>query len=515
MALPVESLNEKTSKSYARVRVSEGFPYNTYDVLEPVLSKNDLEKAKAFIRVILRQGSISELQKVIPSVTLSTEFRKQVIQPIDMKGIIQKLPVPADFDAIEAAFLLIVKKLKIENPEMFTRYVMDETIGYRDISEMMRDEQLEEIMINGSHRNLFVFHRKHGMCKTNIVAEEHGFAIDIIMRVSQTVNKQFNESHPLLDARLPDGSRANATFSYVTPFGHSLTIRRFSKIPLSVIHVIENNTISVELAAFLWLMVEGLNVDPMNVIVTGGAGSGKTTLLNILSSFIPFQNRILSIEDTLELDLGVRENWIQMESKPKIKDLAEVTMDDLLKNALRMRPDRLIVGEVRGPEAQTMFVAMDTGHRGILGTVHSNTSREMMLRLKTSPMNVPESMLPLLDLVVVMQRSYSKESGMIRTIKHVSEISNMGEKVLLSNIFEFERKKGVVKRTDIPSGIFEDLAQRAGLSKNELKGEMLVRQRILEWMLEQGIKGRDKVESIIQEYYSNPKGLLERITGEI
>ena len=321
--------------------------------------------------------------------------------------------------------------------------------------------------------------------------------------------------YPLLDARLPDGSRSNATFSYVTPFGHSLTIRRFSKIPLSVVHLIENNTLTVDLAAFLWLMVEGLNVDPMNVIVTGGAGSGKTTLLNILSGFIPYHSRILSIEDTLELDLGDRENWIQMESKPKIKDSLGVTMDDLLKNSLRMRPDRLIVGEVRGPEAQTMFVAMDTGHRGILGTVHSNTSREMLLRFKSSPMNVPEAMLSLLDIVVVMQRTYNRESGMIRRVKHISEVSNMGEKVLLSNVFEFDPKKGIVQRTDIPSGVFELLAERTGLNKNQLKGEMLVRQRILEWMVDNGVKTRDKVERIIQEYYSDPKSLLERITGEI
>ena len=513
--MAIKAFKGKVIDSYNRVKIFEGFPYNLYEVSEPTLSAKELQKANALIRIILRQGSVNELQKVLPSAQLSATFRNKIIQPIDMKGVIQKLPKPEDFTLIEVELLSIVKKLKVDNPEVLARYVMDKTIGYRDLSEMMRDEHLEEIMVNGASRNVFVFHRKHGMCKTNVVALEKGFAIDTIMRISQTVNKQFSEAHPLLDARLPDGSRSNATFSYVTPFGHSLTIRRFSKIPLSVVHLIENNTLTVDLAAFLWLMVEGLNVDPMNVIVTGGAGSGKTTLLNILSGFIPYHSRILSIEDTLELDLGDRENWIQMESKPKIKDSLGVTMDDLLKNSLRMRPDRLIVGEVRGPEAQTMFVAMDTGHRGILGTVHSNTSREMLLRFKSSPMNVPEAMLSLLDIVVVMQRTYNRESGMIRRVKHISEVSNMGEKVLLSNVFEFDPKKGIVQRTDIPSGVFELLAERTGLNKNQLKGEMLVRQRILEWMVDNGVKTRDKVERIIQEYYSDPKSLLERITGEI
>jgi flagellar protein FlaI len=499
-------------ESHGRVKIFRGFPHNFYDISKPKYSEKNEKISKTLISVILRTASLNQLQTVLPS-SLVEEFRKKVGQQIDIWGLTQKLPKPDQFDTILVNLSKIIKQLGIPRPKSFAKYVLSQSIGYKELSEMMADKDLEEVMINGSDKNVFVFHKKYGMCRTNVVSKENGFVFNFIMRIAQSVGKQFSEAHPLLDARLPDGSRANATFSYVTPFGHSLTIRKFSKVPLSIIHLIENKTFSTKLAAFLWIMVEGLNVEPMNAIITGGAGSGKTTLMNVLSGFIPFQSRVISIEDTLELDLGERQNWIQMESKPILKDIAAVSMDDLLKNALRMRPDRILVGEVRGPEAQTLFVAMDTGHSGILGTVHSNTAREMMLRLRSSPMNVPVGMLPLLDLAIVMQRSYNKKIGIIRRVKQVAEISRMDEKVLQSNIFEFNRKRDRIEKTNVPSRVIEILAERAGLTKNELKREMVVRQRILEWLLETGRNSRLEVEGLIQKYYFDPESVLKKITG--
>jgi len=290
-----------------------------------------------------------------------------------------------------------------------------------------------------------------------------------------------------------------------------LTIRKFSKIPLSVIDLIANGTLSSEIAAFLWVMIQGLGMHPMNTIITGGTGSGKTTLMNVLATFIPFEDRVLSIEDTVELDLGARENWIQMESKPSMKDSMAVSMDDLLKNTLRMRPDRIIVGEVRSREAQTLFVAMDTGHRGILGTLHSNSAREMMLRLKSAPMEVPEQMLPLLDMVIVMQRRYDKKLGIVRRVKQIAEIGRMEEKVLLNNVYELDRKTDKTNKANVPSSLMEELATSAGMSKNELKREIVIRKKILNFLLETGVRKRDDVEQVVQQYYFNPKGVLEKV----
>jgi flagellar protein FlaI len=177
-----------------------------------------------------------------------------------------------------------------------------------------------------------------------------------------------------------------------------------------------------------------------------------------------------------------------------------------------MRPDRIVVGEVRGEEAQTLFVAMDTGHQGILGTLHSNNAREMLLRLESAPMNVPEQMLPLLDIVVVMQRSYDKEKGMMRRIKQVAEISRMDDKVLLSNIFEYNARADSLEKTDVPSHVLETLSERCGLSKNELKKEILIRQKILEWMKDEKITKNSEVEEIIQHYYYNPEEILKMVS---
>jgi len=242
---------------------------------------------------------------------------------------------------------------------------------------------------------------------------------------------------------------------------------------MSVVDLIANNTISSQLAAFLWVMVEGMGVEPMNLIVTGGSGSGKTTTLNALSTFIKYPERIISIEDTLELKLGLRENWVQMESKPKMKGQEEVTMDDLLKNAMRMRPDRLIVGEVRGKEAETLFIAMDTGHRGCMGTLHSNSAKEMVLRLRSEPMSVPEALISLLNLVIVQYRIYVKGKGVERRILSVTEVSSMEKKALLSNIYEWDRSTDNIKRTDVPMRLIELIAEKTLKSKREVEREIV------------------------------------------
>ncbi len=307
----------------------------------------------------------------------------------------------------------------------------------------------------------------------------------------------------------------NATFSGITPEGPTLTIRKFSKVPLSIADLIAFNTLSSEAAAFLWLLVEGLGLEPMNVIVTGGTSSGKTTTLNALASFSRFSDRIISIEDTLELDLGNRENWIRLEAKLKSSSREEVSMDDLLQNSLRMRPDRLVIGEVRSSEAQTLFVAMDTGHRGVLGTLHSNTAREMLLRLQQPPMNVTEVMLPLLNLVVVQVKLFLPGKGVVRRVLQIAELSSMGGKPLLAHVFEWDRQLDKLRRTDTPSHVFEVLSEKTSLSKNDLKKELLLRQRILEWMVQNRVSSHQEASEIIQRYYFDPQQLLDQLQNSL
>lgn len=221
-------------------------------------------------------------------------------------------------------------------------------------------------MVIGTNRPVYVWHRRFNMCKTNVIFDSDRDILNIIERIAREVGRRIDQQSPLLDARLPDGSRVNATIPPISLDGPTITIRKFKRDPLTIIDLIKYGTMSSEVAAFLWVLVDGLGVKPANVLVAGGTGSGKTTTLNSLGMFIPPSERVISIEDTAELQLPV-EHWVRLETRPpNLEGKGEVTMDDLVRNTLRMRPDRIIVGEVRGPEARTMFTAMNTGHNGAL-----------------------------------------------------------------------------------------------------------------------------------------------------
>jgi len=505
-------------EEYDSVEIFEDYPNYYYFIKKPVLSDKEKLFGSVLQNVILRKASIPELSsKLGLSKDFLNELNSEVIHEIEKLNLLHALPDAESFDAINNSFLKLTKKHLdfIVHPEELTRFVLDKSIGYGFLSPLMKDDWLEEIMVNGYNKPVFVFHRRYAMCETNIMIRKDGFLPRLLYRVARTVNRELNESLPLLDARLPDGSRANATSPYATPFGPSLTIRKFSRTPLSVINLINNGTMTSDLVAFLWTMVEGFGIEPMNLIVTGGSGTGKTSTLSALSVFVRREDRILTIEDTPEIHLGSRQNWIQMEARPAISGIPELSMDDLLKNALRMRPDRLIVGEVRGPEAQTLFTAMDTGHSGCMGTVHSNNGKELLTRLKSAPMNVPDIMLPLLDLIIVQYRMHAPGKGIIRRVVQMSEVSRMDDQVLLGDLFLWKKEEDLIQRTSTPSHIIEKLADAAARTKKDVMKEIKVRERIIEWMSLSGIHGNEDVENMVQKYYYNPTEVLEQVSEEL
>jgi flagellar protein FlaI len=256
---------------------------------------------------------------------------------------------------------------------------MREMIGYGILDTLLKDDKLEEIMVIGPDRPVFIFHRDYEMMTTNIVFGNDAEIYAIIDRIAREVGRRVDIQNPLLDARLPDGSRVNATIRPVSLEGSTLTIRKFREEPFTVVDLISKSTVSVELAAYLWMAVDGLGAKPANILVSGGTGSGKTTTLNVLASFVPASERIITIEDTAELKLPV-EHWIRFETRPpSIEGTGEITMDTLVKNSLRMRPDRIIVGEVRHAEAFTLLTAINTGHDGCMGTVHANSASETQI----------------------------------------------------------------------------------------------------------------------------------------
>jgi len=489
--------------------IFEGITHNFYDVKDPSFSEKERSFAEALIKIIQGgKGPLDVRGFEGLSKDFSDELRDEVISVVEMNNLLETLPSKKTFVLLAGSLEKLISKVRfISNKSLFAEYVLHNSIGLKQLAFFSLDEDLEELMINGLDV-IFVFHKKYGMCRTNVVFDEKVLD-NIIQKVAHSVGKDFSTKSPLLDARLPDGSRVNATIGDVSSQGISMTIRKFAPIPLTILDLIENNTLTSEAAAFLWMMVDGFGVTPQNIIITGSTASGKTTFLNVLSNFSRLGERVVSIEDTLELSLLGRDNWVAFEARHFANE--EVTMDDLLLNSLRMRPDRIIVGEVRGSDALTLFTAMDNGQEGCMGTIHSNDARECVLKLQEKPLEVPTALIPLVDLIIVMRRHYSKTKGMERRVIQVAEVSRMETKVLLSDIFDFDESKGKIKRTEIPSGVIEKMAQRNSLSKNELKSEIATRQLVLEWMISKGIRAPLEVLEVIQSYYYDSQKVLRAI----
>lgn len=391
------------------------------------------------------------------------------------------------------------------------RKLFQDLVGYGEIDPLIRDDNLEEIMVIGIDKPVFVYHREYGMMKTNILFKDAGEVMNLIDSIARQINRRIDQESPILDGRLPDGSRVNATIPPISADGPSMTIRKFKRDPLTIIDLINSKTISVELAAFFWLCFDGLGVKSANAIISGGTSSGKTTTLNALSSFINPKERIITIEDTLELQIP-HEHVIRMETRPpNVENRGELTMNDLVKNSLRQRPDRIIVGEVRGSEAIILFTALNTGHSGF-GTLHSNDARETITRLTNAPMSVPNIMISAIDFIIMQNRIYRPDGVSFRRISEVAEVSGIEEGVIqLNKIFEWDPQSDTIKNVGITSKTLTEIAKVSGNSLNSLHDEIKNREIVLQHMVNQNIRSIRDVSTVLEMYYLDSQKVLNRI----
>jgi len=341
--------------------------------------------------------------------------------------------------------------------EEIIRQVMDEIVGYGPITPLLKDETVSEVMVNGPNQ---VYVERRGKLElTRVVFRDNEHLYNIIERIIAPLGRRIDESVPMVDARLPDGSRVNAIIPPLALNGCVLTIRKFSSQLLKIEDLIRNGTLSVPMAKFLEACVKGR----LNIVVSGGTGAGKTSTLNIISSFIPVDERIITIEDSAELDLH-QEHVISLETRPaNIDNRGEISIRDLVRNSLRMRPDRLVVGEVRGGEALDMLQAMNTGHDGSLTTGHSNSPRDMISRLETMVLMagidfpiraIREQIASAIDIIVHQSRLQDGS----RKITHITEVLGMeGDIITLQDVFIFDRKgiddRGRVKGVHRATGL--------------------------------------------------------------
>ena len=383
--------------------------------------------------------------------------------------------------------------------------------GYGEIDPLIQDDNLEEIMINGINKPIFVYHREYGMMKTNIQFSDEKELMDLIDSIARQINRRIDQESPILDGRLIDGSRINATIPPVSADGPSLTIRKFKKDPFTIIDLINSKTISIELAAFLWVCFDGLGVKSANAIISGGTSSGKTTTLNALCSFINPKERIITIEDTLELQIP-HEHVIRMETRPaNVENKGELTMNDLVKNSLRQRPDRIIVGEVRAEEAITLFTALNTGHSGF-GTLHSNDARETITRLTNAPMSVPKIMIQAIDFIIMQNRIYTSSGVSYRRISEVAEIVGIEEGVVqLNKIFQWNPETDNIDNVSVTSKTLSQIANLSGNSLTEIHKEIANRELVLKHMVKHKIRSVEDVKGVLDLYYKDPEKVLNRI----
>lgn len=395
--------------------------------------------------------------------------------------------------------------------EHLSRKFLRDIIGYGAIDPLIQDDELEEIMIIGTGKPIFVYHRQYGMMKTNLQFANEEELRDLIDSIARQINRRIDQESPILDGRLVDGSRINATIPPVSADGPSLTIRKFRRDPLTIIDLINSRTISLDLAGFLWLCIDGLGVKSANAIISGGTSSGKTTTLNALSAFINPNERIITIEDTLELQIP-HEHVIRMETRPaNVEGKGELTMNDLVKNSLRQRPDRIIVGEVRADEAITLFTALNTGHSGF-GTLHSNDARETITRLTNEPMSVPEIMIQAIDFIIMQNRIYTPSGVSFRRISEVAEVVGMEEgTVQLNRIFQWNPERDTIDNVGITSNTLQQIAKLSGKSIIELQNEIENRKLVLKHMINQDIRSVEGVNGVVELYYKNPQKVLNRI----
>ena len=421
---------------------------------------------------ILSEGrqSIKETKKEDPLSDVKGIIHKKIIERIDTSMLGQE-GEEQRFNAEIADIVeetLKEKELHLSRTERQTmiRYIIDESIGFGPISRHLLDEEVSEIMVNGPNQ---VYVEKKGRLElVDTCFEDNQHVMRIIEKIVSPLGRRIDESSPMVDARLPDGSRVNAIIPPLALNGPTITIRKFAKNPLNVGNLISYGTMTSDMALFIEACIKAR----LNIIVSGGTGSGKTTTLNVLSSFIPHDERIVTIEDAAELQLE-QEHVVRLESRPaNIEGKGAISIRDLVKNSLRMRPDRIVIGEVRGGEALDMLQAMNTGHDGSLTTGHSNSPRDMLSRLETmvlmAGMDLPvrairEQIASAIDMVIHQARL--KDGS--RKITHITEVQGMeGDTIILQDIFVLN-EKGTFTATGIRPKFMEKLANtRVSLPNN-------------------------------------------------
>jgi len=379
-------------------------------------------------------------------------------------------------------------------------YLAMKSLGLGSIEILMDDVLLEEIVVNEADQPIWVFHKKHSWLKTNITMRNEDQIKHYSAIIGRKVGRQISVLEPLLDAHLNEGDRVNATLSPISTAGNTITIRKFSRDPWTITKFIRSKTISTEASALIWLAMQF----EMSALIAGGTASGKTSALNVLANFFPPNQRVISIEDTREIRLPSFLHWVPMNTRlPNAEGRGEISMGDLLVNSLRMRPDRILVGEVRRQrEAETLFEAIHTGH-SVYATFHANNATEAIDRLTNAPINVPKIMLPAISLIIVQFRN--RRTGTRRTFQIAEITADCKPNILM----QYDQKKDKLVNVNKSKALFANLKLYTGMSEGDIKKDLAEKAAVLKYLDTLDITSVDGVGRIIAEYYTDRQNLMK------
>jgi archaeal flagellar protein FlaI len=389
-------------------------------------------------------------------------------------------------------------------------YAERDLVGFGKIDPLMHDPNIEDISCDGVNKPVYIWHRQFESIETNLQFESDEDLDNLVVKLVHMAGKHVSSAFPIVDASLPGKHRLAVAYRReITPFGTAFTIRKFREDPYSIIDLINIGTFTEEMAAYLWICLE----NRASVMVLGGTAAGKTTALNALACLIKPGSKIMTIEETAELNLS-HENWVSLIARQSYglggNSVGEVALFDLVKTCMRHRPDLMIVGEVRGQEAYVLFQALATGHGGMC-TMHAENVQSAVRRLTQKPMDISPAYIPLMNIVMSVQRVHLVKNGEKRAYRRVLSVNEIIEHEKYVNPFKWDpvKDKQVI---DLESSfLLTNISERLGLSRKQLIAEMKRRTEVLRWMRKNNIRSYKEVATNIAEYYARPQEFYFRI----